>query len=123
MIRPIVRLAGALALLPLVAASTDPLEGRIAGKPQTCINPSSNVGPEIVDAHTILYRDGARIYRTTIDHCPALRPFATLIVERFGTSLCRHDRFRLIEPPQTIASGYCFFGDFVPYTKIPKTRS
>jgi hypothetical protein len=113
-----IRLAAAVALLPLVAASTDPLDGRVAGKPQTCIHPSSNTGPTIVDAHTILYRDGARIYRTTIDRCPALRPTSTLIVERFGTGICRRDRFQVIEWPQSIPSNPCFFGDFVPYTKV-----
>lgn len=118
-----IRALATLALLPLVAASTDPLEGRVAGKPQTCIHPFDNAGPTIVDSHTILYRDGARIYRSTIDHCPALRPFSTLIVERYGSGLCRHDRFRVIDPPQSIASAYCFFGDFVPYTKVPKAPS
>ena len=113
-------LALAAVALALVAARDDPLKGyAVSGKPENCIQPFSNDGPQIVDAHTILYREGAsRFWRTgPIGACPALRPFTTLIVERFGGQLCRNDRFRVLEPGVRIPSAYCRFDRFTPYTK------
>lgn len=116
MIRTLV-LAAAVAALP--AADRDPLAGRVAGPPQTCISLGAAVdGPTIVDQHTILYRSGSRIYRTgPRGTCPALRPFTTLIVEVYGGQLCRNDRFRVKEPNSIIPSGTCLFTDFTPYSK------
>lgn len=76
-------------------------------------------GPAIVDATTILYRQGPRLYRTgPRGTCPGLRPFNTLIVEVFGGELCSGDRFRVLEPGSTIPSGACQFTDFTLYTKV-----
>lgn len=118
-----IRAAAAALLLPLVAAASDPLAGRVAGLAVQCIGVSSTGGPDIVDARTILYRRGAdTLYRTEIEGCPALRPSSTLIVELYGGRMCRNDRFRVLGPSTTIPSGYCRFGSFVPYRKV-KGRS
>jgi hypothetical protein len=108
-----------IAAAGLLAADRDPLAGRIAGPPQSCISLGAAVdGPTIVDGHTILYRSGSRIYRTGPQGtCPALRPFTTLIVEVYGGQLCRNDRFRVKEPSSIIPSGTCLFTDFTPYSK------
>lgn len=111
----------AAALLPLAAATDDPFAGRVAGEPKTCLNTSvTSRGGVIVDSSTILYRDGARLWRTgPRGSCPALRANATLIVEIWGGQLCRGDRFRVLEPGTTIPSGACLFREFVPYTRAP----
>lgn len=110
-------LALGLALLP--AATTDPLAGRIAGAPVDCIDLARQGGPEIVDDHTILYRESGR--RTwlarPIGTCPSLRPLQTLIVEVYGGRVCRLDRFRVLTPGMTIPSAYCAFDRFTPYDK------
>lgn len=107
-----------LLALALVAAKDDPLAGRVAGTPVTCIDPSLSDGPQITDAGTIVYRRGGkRLWVSTpIGRC-TLRPLSTLIVERYGSQLCRNDRFRVIDPPQSIPSAYCRFGAFVPWDK------
>ena len=106
-------------MLTLVAAKDDPFAGRVAGEPVQCIDPSFAGGPEITDQGTIIYRSvGKRIYVTTpIGPCPSLRPYTTLIVERFGSQQCRNDRFRVIDPPSRIPSAFCRFGSFVPWVK------
>lgn len=111
-------LLAALAL-PLAAAKSDPLAGRVAGPPSNCIDLQRVQGPDIVDSHTILYRQsGKRIWRATpVGNCPALRPISTLIVDVYNDQLCRNDRFRVIEPGSIIPSAYCRFGRFVPYDK------
>lgn len=105
--------------LTLVAAKDDPLAGRVAGKPVQCIDPSMMDGPQITDAGAIIYRRGGkRLWVSTpIGRCPSLRPLSTLIVERYGSQLCRNDRFRVIDPPQSIPSSYCRFDTFVPWDK------
>lgn len=118
---PSARLLAAAALaLPLLAAKSDPLAGRVAGTPQDCITLSQTNGPSIVDRHTILYTEGAgrRIWKTEpIGACPSLEPLNTLIVEVWGGQLCRNDRFRVLNLGTSIPSAYCRFSQFTPYTR------
>lgn len=114
----------ALALLalavPLMAAKSDPLAGRVAGSPAECITLSSTSGPAIIDAHTILYTDGAgrRLWKTgPVGDCPSLAPLNTLIVDVWGGQLCRNDRFRVLTPGTSIPSAYCRFTQFTPYIR------
>ncbi|MDE0879023.1 MAG: hypothetical protein OSB00_10240 [Sphingomonas bacterium] len=120
----IARLAVILALsLPLMAARSDPLAGRIAGEPQQCLNLSlQTTSPVIEDGNTIVYRQSGRRWWVThpVGGCGTLRPLATLIVEPFGNRLCENDRFRTIIPGQIIPSAYCRFGPFTPYDKPSK---
>lgn len=106
-------------LLALVAAKDDPLAGRAPGAPARCIDPIRVTGPEITRAGTIIYRGSAkRLWVSTpIGTCPALRPYSTLVIDRFGVDLCRGDRFRVLDPPSRIASATCRFGPFVPWVK------
>jgi hypothetical protein len=120
MIRPLALLALAL---PLMAAKSDPLAGRVAGAPSNCINLSQNNGPSIIDDHTILYTEGAgrRVWKTgPVGRCPSLEPLGTLVVEVYGGQLCRNDRFRVLTPGTRIPSGYCRFTAFTPYTRAPR---
>lgn len=120
MIRPL--LVAALAL-PLLAAKSDPLAGRVAGPPANCITLSSTNGPSIIDEHTILYTQGAggRVWKTgPVGACPSLEPLTTLVVEVYGSQLCRNDRFRVITPGLAIPSAYCRFTEFTPYDRVKK---
>lgn len=113
----------ALALpLALGAAAKDPLAGRVAGKPVNCIDTSTvGNGPIIVDNKTILYQRGSRTWKTSpIGACPALRPLTTLIMIRYGSQLCRNDRFRVLEPGVSIPSAFCRFDAFTPYDRVKK---
>ncbi|WP_084582757.1 hypothetical protein [Sphingomonas azotifigens] len=94
------------------------LGDRVPGKPQDCISPGYTDGPQIIDTRTLLYRQGARLYRNTLAaECPSLAPLTTVIVEMRGSQLCRNDQFRVLTPGTTIPSGYCRLGNFTPYTR------
>lgn len=117
--RPLARCA-VIALLGASAVSAaperDPLAGRTAGKPEECIHLGFTEGPQIVDQHTILYRDGRRMWKTgPVSDCPSLRPATTLVVEVFGGQLCHNDHFRVVEPGDIIPGPICRFRPFVPY--------
>jgi hypothetical protein len=94
------------------------LGDRVPGKPQDCINPSSTDGPQIIDTRTLVYRQGARLYRNDlVAECPSLAPMTTVIIEMRGSQLCRNDQFRVLTPGTSIPSGYCRMGKFTPYTR------
>ncbi len=120
MIKPLALVALAL---PLVAARSDPLAGRVAGEPANCVSVSQTNGPSIIDEHTILYTEGAgrRVWKTgPVGTCPSLEPLSTLIVEVYGGQVCKNDRFRVATPGLSIPSAYCRFTAFTPYTRVPK---
>jgi len=96
----------------------DALKDRVAGEPQDCISNNALQGPQVIDSRTILYTQGRRVWRNDLlAECPGLRPFNTLIVEVHGSQICRHDRFRAVEPGARIPGPYCSFGRFTPYER------
>ncbi len=96
----------------------DALGDRQPGKPQDCINPGMTDGPQIISTRTLIYRQGARLYRNDLTaDCPSLAPLTTVIVEMRGSQLCRNDQFRVLTPGTSIPSGYCRLGKFTPYTR------
>jgi hypothetical protein len=97
----------------------DALKGRVAGKPQDCLfSPSSASGPQIIDAHTILYREGKRVWRNELaDDCRSLDPDDLLVIEMHGSQICKNDIFRPVDRGSRIPGAYCRFGQFTPYVK------
>jgi hypothetical protein len=109
---------------PKVDPLTSALAGRVAGKPSECVDPHWTDGPQIIDDHTILYREsGRRIWRADVEGpCPALRPQVTLITRIYGSQLCRNDQFQVLEIGSRIPSAFCRFGKFTPYDKPPGAK-
>jgi hypothetical protein len=97
------------------------LKGRVAGKPSDCISDSQVSGPQIIDDHTLLYREGSRVWRADLtSSCPGLDPYDTVIVELHGSQLCRNDQFRAVSPGSHIPGPYCRFARFTPYSRAPR---
>ena len=110
---------------PETAAKLDPLAeyiaGRVAGTPVRCVPTSPSEGLVAIDDRTFIVRAGSTLYVSRSDQrCPGLDDRDTLIVERYGTDLCRGDRVRPLQPGTSIPGPVCFVGDFTPYTK-PKS--
>jgi hypothetical protein len=95
------------------------LKGRVAGKPQNCISsPQQTNGPQIIDSHTLLYRDGSRVWRNELaGDCPSLDQDSILVVELHGSQICKNDLFRPVDRGSRIPGAYCRFGQFTPYVK------
>ncbi len=76
-------------------------------------------GPQIIDNHTILYREtGRTVWRNDLDgECPGLKPMTTLVIEMHGSQICRLDHFRTLEAGSTIPGPTCVMGKFTPYRK------
>jgi hypothetical protein len=96
----------------------DELKGLTPGAPVSCINASSTNGPQIIDKDTMLYRSGRTVYRNELPaECRGLEPGNTLIIEVNGGQVCSNDKFRVLEPGQSIPGPYCRLGKFTPYRK------
>ena len=100
------------------------LAGRVAGTPVDCVENSRLDGPQIIDEKTLIYREsGRRVWRNDlIGACRGLRPLDTLIVDVFGSQLCRNDHFRAVSPGMTIPGAICRLGKFTPYDKPAKAK-
>ena len=114
-------LAGLVGGAAPASPAKDPLAGRVAGKAMDCVDQSQLGGPDVIDDRTILYRQSLRrIWRNDLSEaCPGLRPNTTLIVEIYGSQLCRSDHFRTRDAGSIIPGPLCRLGKFTPYD-LPK---
>ncbi|GLR46561.1 hypothetical protein [Sphingomonas astaxanthinifaciens] len=95
------------------------LDGRVAGKPQTCLPSFRSQDMIVIDERTILFRDGAnRVWRNDVNGpCSGLgRPGYALLTKQFGTGLCRGEIAQVVDTLNGFTVGTCSLGDFVPYT-------
>jgi hypothetical protein len=96
------------------------LDGRVAGKAQTCLPNYRSQEMVVIDENTIVYREGStRVWRTDLKGpCNGLgRPGTALLTRQFGGSgLCSGEIAQVIDTSQGFAVGSCAMGDFVPYT-------
>jgi hypothetical protein len=95
------------------------LDGRVAGKPQTCLPSFRSQDMIVIDERTILFRDGSnRVWRNELNGpCSGLgRPGYALLTKQFGTGLCRGEIAQVVDTLNGFTVGTCSLGDFVPYT-------
>jgi hypothetical protein len=78
---------------------------------------------QVIDDHTILFRDGRTTYvQNPRGACYGLGSGSrTLVTRQFGTTqLCDGDINHTVDLSTGIQGGSCVFGPFMPYTK-PRT--
>lgn len=128
-------LAGAMVMSGGVAqAATDhgpqaklakALEGRVAGKPVTCLNLRDIRSTRIVDNTAILYETGGgKIYvNTPRSGASSLRDGRVMVTDTRSSQLCSIDTVRLYDNGSRMEMGWVGLGDFVPYAKPAKPRA
>jgi hypothetical protein len=124
MILPMALLTGCATALQ-TAQGPDPklaaeLEGRVAGKPQSCIRLDQAVGSQVY-RDAIVYREGRnRIWLADAPGCGSSRGLNDdiLVQNVWGSQLCRGDIIRLVERTGGFQSGACSIQKFTPYTKV-----
>lgn len=93
------------------------LEGRTPGKPVSCIvTPRSN-RLEVIELVGVVYDAGDTIYVSRPSDPRQFGHMDVVVVDRFGSQLCRTDVTRTIDRTNGHVSGVVFLSDFVPYTK------
>lgn len=113
------------AALPAAAAGLSPearldklIDGRVAGKPVSCINLQNVRSTQIIDDTAIVYRVGSRLYvNRPRNGANWLDRDDILVTRTHSSQLCRIDTVRLIDGGSNFSSGFVSLGDFVPYTR------
>ncbi len=121
----------ALATMPAAAqdargeASLDKIvAGRTAGSPVDCINLRDIRSTEIVDDTAIVYRmNNGTLFVNRPGSGSILDRDDILVTRTIGTRLCRIDIVNLVDRGSQMPSGSLSLSDFVPYSRLPRTRS
>lgn len=128
------RIASILAAAALAAGATGPaaagerltgeeklakmLEGRVAGKPQSCINTFTNRSSTVIDKTAVVYGTGRTIWVNRPADPDSLSKWDALVTRQYGTQLCRQDIVTTLDTASGMYTGNVFLTEFVPYTRV-----
>jgi hypothetical protein len=93
------------------------LDGKVAGKPVSCVSVNRGTNLHAVGDHTLIYRVSKKlVYRNDlVGTCNGLSFGDTLVLKVFGDQYCRGDIAHVVNLPAGSLTGSCSLGDFVPY--------
>jgi hypothetical protein len=91
-------------------------EGRTAGRPVACIPAQVSERLKIIDRTAVVYDGGRTIYVAKPRDPRTLDTNDILVINRFGSQLCKTDVVRTVDRSSGFMTGVVFLGDFVPYT-------
>ena len=94
------------------------LEGRVPGKPVSCISTFANRDSQVIDKTAIVYGSGDTIYVNTPRYPESLDSDDIMVVELHGSELCRLDSVRMHDRSGFFYNGFVGLSDFVPYRRI-----
>jgi hypothetical protein len=96
------------------------LAGRVAGEPANCVKSNVTISPVGIDDHTILFKDGPRIWRNDLQagfQCGNLGGRKSLVSRNVGIRVCKGETVNVVDLTDGSPIGGCVLGQFVPYTK------
>lgn len=94
------------------------LEGRVAGKPQSCIPLSTTRSSQIIDKTAIVYRIGSTLWvNRPKGGAESLDDDDILVLKTSGSQLCSIDTLELHDRSSHMYSGFVSLGEFVPYRR------
>lgn len=104
---------------PVELRRASELVGRTAGPPRRCVPIERSVALTIAngDTHKLLYRRGRTVWANDLGPDCGFAANDTLVVHPIGSSYCRGDLVRSIDPASGTRGPACFLNDFVPYTR------
>lgn len=94
------------------------LDGRVAGKPTTCISQSDTRDLEILDGVALVYRSGSTLYVNKPRNPEDLDSDDILVIRPSGSQLCRLDMVHTVDRMGHFTTGFINLGDFVPYRRV-----
>jgi hypothetical protein len=97
------------------------LEGKVAGKPVSCVSIRSGSNLTAVGDNTLVYRINKNLtYRNDLrGSCFGLRHGDALVMQVWGSQYCRGDFAHAVDLMSGMRGGSCSLGEFVPYTTAP----
>jgi hypothetical protein len=93
------------------------LEGRTAGKPQSCIPAQISTRLRVIDQTAMVYESGKTVYVARAEDPRSLDTNDILVIKRFGSELCKQDIIHTVDRTSGFLTGVVFLNDFVPYEK------
>ncbi|MBK5265609.1 MAG: hypothetical protein JJE34_10325 [Alphaproteobacteria bacterium] len=103
------------------AALDKALEGKVAGKPRSCISLTQRADLQVISDDLLLYKAGRTVYLNRVNgRCNGLSFGGTLVTNVWGSQLCRGDIARVADLQVGMITGSCALGDFVSYTSPAK---
>ena len=93
------------------------LEGRVAGKPKSCVDTYRNRQSQIIEGTAVVYGSGRTIWVNRTEHPQDLDRWDAMVTKQFGTRLCRQDIVTTFDTSSGMYTGNIFLTDFVPYTR------
>jgi hypothetical protein len=94
------------------------IDGRVAGKPSSCISTFSRGNLRVLDGTALVYDAGRTIWVNRPNDARSLDDDDILITQNtMGGQLCRLDIVRTIDRTGYFPTGFISLGDFVPYRK------
>jgi hypothetical protein len=100
------------------AALQELLEGRVAGKPVSCLSLPQVGSSQVIDGTAIVYRSGSRLYVNRTRDPRSLRSDDILLTRSFDGQLCSIDTVNLLDRSSQMPRGFATLGEFVPYERV-----
>lgn len=99
------------------------LDGRVAGKPVSCVQMNQTDDVTIVDKTALVYKVGATYYVNRPTNADSLNDNEILVTKTYTSELCRLDTVQLHDRTSRMWSGFVGLQDFVPYTRVKTPKS
>ncbi len=93
------------------------LDGRVAGKPTSCISTADTRDMEIIDGVALVYRSGTTLFVNRPRNPEDLDSDDILVIRTSGSQLCRLDMIHTVDRLGHFTTGFVNLGDFVPYRR------
>jgi len=95
------------------------IAGKVAGKPQTCIDTRFRQSSLSAYGTKLIYRVSDKLVyvNETNGGCEGVARGDALISRQYQTRACSGDIATTVQLPPNIPTGSCALGEFIPYTK------
>ena len=98
------------------------LEGREAGKPQSCISQYASRDMQVIDGIALVYNNGSTIYVNRPRNPEDLDSDDILVTRTTGSQFCRLDMVHTVDRNGHFTTGFISLGDFVPYKRVTRAN-
>ncbi|SEL96953.1 hypothetical protein SAMN05216382_3012 [Sphingomonas palmae] len=95
------------------------IAGKVAGKPQSCIDTRFRQAQLSAYGDKLIYRVSDKLVYVsqTTGGCERVAQGDALVTRQYQTRTCSGDIATTVQPVPGITTGSCALGDFTPYTK------
>ena len=96
------------------------LQGRVAGKPTSCIRTLPSGDMTIIDGTAIVFGRGETIYVNRTEFPDSIDDTDALVIRKFGSpsQLCRTDVVTTVDSRSHFYTGNVMLSNFIPYRRV-----